>query len=562
MVRTRATTVPTPARQGASEPTIGVVTRGGAVARGRGRGHRRTPTRGRGQTPGPARNRVVTPPPTDEVVREGEEGKNEQGYTPPVFSAPPPQVQGVQHAAAMTPCMDASFEYSRVLNSEDAYDFLVDCHELLHKMDIVEQFSIEFVTYQFQGDAKMWWCSYVEYQPARAPPMTWASFSSLFMEKYIPRTLRDRRRDECLSLEQRKMSVAAYEAKFCALSRYATQLCFSPQERIRRFVKGLRSDLQILALQVAAAAKSFQEVVDFVIEVDGVKPDDFTTASTFKKFRKGAGGPSQTSQPFSEFGGYLQTSSFSQIPILDSRNCYGCGEVGHIRKYCPKQSYIPPVVRGRGGHGRGCHSGGRGGQGNGGHQFGRGGGKVGTTTVQLGRGDRTHCYAFPGRSEAETSDVVITEKRGFLACVEARSSFLDTIKGNQFADEKLSRIRDMVLPGEAKEAAMDEEGVLRIKGRVCVPRVDNLIHTILIEANSSRLTKSAHFIPVKMTYNAEKLAKLYVSEIVRLHGVPLSIISYRGTQFTSKFWRTLHVELGTRQDLSTAFHPQTDGQPE
>ena len=65
-----------------------------------------------------------------------------------------------------------------------------------------------------------------------------------------------------------------------------------------------------------------------------------------------------------------------------------------------------------------------------------------------------------------------------------------------------------------------------------------------------------------MTYNTEKLAKLYVSEIVRLHGVPLSIISDRGTQFTSMFWRTLHVELGTRQDLSTAFHPQTDGQPE
>ena len=70
--------------------------------------------------------------------------------------------------------------------------------------------------------------------------MTWASFSSVFMEKYIHRTLRDRKRDEFLSLEQGRMSVTAYEAKFCALSRYATQLCFSPQERIRRFVKGLR----------------------------------------------------------------------------------------------------------------------------------------------------------------------------------------------------------------------------------------------------------------------------------------------------------------------------------
>ena len=52
-------------------------------------------------------------------------------------------------------------------------------------------------------------------------------------------------------------------------------------------MKGLRSELQISSLQVAATAKSFQEVVDFVIEVEGVKPDDFTMASTTKKFRKG-----------------------------------------------------------------------------------------------------------------------------------------------------------------------------------------------------------------------------------------------------------------------------------
>ena len=77
MVRTRATTVATqtPSRQVAYETTIRSVTRGGAVTRGRGRGRRRTPTRSRGQTPGPARNSTMTPPPTDEVLREGEEGE-------------------------------------------------------------------------------------------------------------------------------------------------------------------------------------------------------------------------------------------------------------------------------------------------------------------------------------------------------------------------------------------------------------------------------------------------------------------------------------------------------
>ena len=72
-----------------------------------------------------------------------------------------------------------------------------------------------------------------------------------------------------------------------------------------------------------------------------------------------------------------------------------------------------------------------------------------------------------------------------MVSVEVRSSFIDKIKGKQFTDEQLIRIQDKVLRGEAKEAIMDEEGVLRIKGRVCVPRDDDLIHTILIEAHSS-----------------------------------------------------------------------------
>ena len=74
-----------------------------------------------------------------------------------------------------------------------------------------------------------------------------------------------------------------------------------------------------------------------------------------------------------------------------------------------------------------------------------------------------------------------------------------------------------------------------------------------------RLTKSAHFVPVQTTYNSEKLVKIYIREIVHLHGFPISIISDHGTQFTSYLWRTMHKELGTRVDLSAGFHPQFDG---
>ncbi|KAL0544922.1 hypothetical protein IC582_020052 [Cucumis melo] len=77
-----------------------------------------------------------------------------------------------------------------------------------------------------------------------------------------------------------------------------------------------------------------------------------------------------------------------------------------------------------------------------------------------------------------------------------------------------------------------------------------------------RLTKLVHFVPGKSTFTASKWAQLYMSEIVRLHGVPVSIVSDRDARFTSKFWKGLQTAMGTRLDFSTAFHPQTDGQTE
>ena len=77
-----------------------------------------------------------------------------------------------------------------------------------------------------------------------------------------------------------------------------------------------------------------------------------------------------------------------------------------------------------------------------------------------------------------------------------------------------------------------------------------------------RFTKSAHFLPVRTTFTVDQLAELYVREIVRLHGVPKSIVSDRDPKFTSKFWQSLQREMGTRLKLSTTFHPQTEGQSE
>src|ERR1041385_2934545 len=77
-----------------------------------------------------------------------------------------------------------------------------------------------------------------------------------------------------------------------------------------------------------------------------------------------------------------------------------------------------------------------------------------------------------------------------------------------------------------------------------------------------RLTKQRHFVKCRDTVNAEELASMFIDHIWRLHGLPDTIISDRGPQFASDFWNYLCRYLGIERKLSTAFQPQTDGQPE
>ena len=74
-----------------------------------------------------------------------------------------------------------------------------------------------------------------------------------------------------------------------------------------------------------------------------------------------------------------------------------------------------------------------------------------------------------------------------------------------------------------------------------------------------RLMKSAHFRAISESSFVERLAEIYVREVVARHGVPSSIVSDQDVRFTSRFWKKLHEELGTWLHFSTTYHPQTDG---
>ena len=95
---------------------------------------------------------------------------------------------------------------------------------------------------------------------------------------------------------------------------------------------------------------------------------------------------------------------------------------------------------------------------------------------------------------------------------------------------------------------------------VRLPRSQQNHNAIWVIIN--RLTKTMHFVVYSMTYLVERLSHLYIQHIVRLYGVPVTIVSDRDSRFTAKFWRSLQMALGTSLNLSSAFHPQTDCQTE
>ena len=77
-----------------------------------------------------------------------------------------------------------------------------------------------------------------------------------------------------------------------------------------------------------------------------------------------------------------------------------------------------------------------------------------------------------------------------------------------------------------------------------------------------RLTKSTHFLAMRMTFTLEEFYRLYIWEIVRLHGVLMSIVLDQDPRFTAHFWKIFQRAMGTQLMMSITFHPQMDGQSE
>ncbi|KAM2750852.1 hypothetical protein EV2_000078 [Malus domestica] len=176
------------------------------------------------------------------------------------------------------------------------------------------------------------------------------------------------------------------------------------------------------------------------------------------------------------------------------------------------------------------------------------------------------------------------QSEAFLASFQVRPFLVDRILEAQMVDEEIQEMVQLRNEGKKKDLRIREsDGMLMQENRMYVPNNEELKKEILDEAHCSayamhpggtkmyhtiqpfyywpdRLTKSAHFIPVREKYPLNKLAKLFITKIVKYHGVPVNIISDRDPRFTSKFWVAFQEALGTNLLYSTAYHPQADGQ--
>ncbi|GJY83187.1 putative reverse transcriptase domain-containing protein [Tanacetum coccineum] len=129
------------------------------------------------------------------------------------------------------------------------------------------------------------------------------------------------------------------------------------------------------------------------------------------------------------------------------------------------------------------------------------------------------------------------------------------------ADKMYYDLRDMYWwPGMKRDIATYKWKNITMDFITKLPRTRSGHDAIWVVVD--RLTKLAHFLAIRKDYSTEKLARLYTDEIVTRHGVPVSIISDRDARFTSRLWQKFQKALGMRLNMSTAYHPQTDGQSE
>ncbi|XP_070040429.1 uncharacterized protein [Nicotiana tomentosiformis] len=142
--------------------------------------------------------------------------------------------------------------------SEDPQDYLERCHKVLRNMGIVEINGVDFDVFQMTGSAKRWWRDYTLTRPVGSPTLSWEQLSQLFLEKFLPITLREEFHKQFERLQHGNMTVTQYESRFVDLSRHSLHLLPTDGERVRRFTEGLTHLIKLQMSKETGSEISFQ----------------------------------------------------------------------------------------------------------------------------------------------------------------------------------------------------------------------------------------------------------------------------------------------------------------
>ncbi|XP_024018554.1 uncharacterized protein LOC112090749 [Morus notabilis] len=219
----------------------------------------------------------------------------------------------------------------------------------LNTMGVTEEYWIEFAVYKMEGQASTWWKQVRKRLDVAG--MTWEQFEVFFNEQYSPQSYRDEKAMEFMSLLQGDMSMREYEVKFNDLSRFAPSMVKSEHLRCLKFEKGLKNSVRrpLVALRI----KNF---LDLVVAATSVEQDNLAYQQNKKATGRvsGSGGPSASGRPQQSgrrncnhgqisremiSGGSSSSGSDRSGPYRPK--CHHYGQIGHIKRNCPNQNWLP-----------------------------------------------------------------------------------------------------------------------------------------------------------------------------------------------------------------------------
>nr|GEU93155.1 reverse transcriptase domain-containing protein [Tanacetum cinerariifolium] len=180
--------------------------------------------------------------------------------------------------------------------------------------------------------------------------------------------------------------------------------------------------------------------------------------------------------------------------------------------------------------------------------------------THYGHYERYDCeiHYHPGKVNVVTDALSLKERVKPVCVREINMTICLNIKGKILKAQK-EALKEVNLQGEALRG-LDKQKEYKEDNAAEHHRPSSLLQQP--EIPEWKLTKSNHFLAIREYYLTTKHARIYINEVVARHGVPISIISNCDSRFTSRFWQMLQKALGTHLNMSTTYHPQTDGQSE